>query len=1084
MLKKKSNRCCALVVVLAMLLCCIGSISVSANEDLFNPSVGFNNDPSNQFYNLIEHDRLQGRSERSTYITSTDTDPVLGSVVTATTNQGNGNQASIADYGTFAIVNNYNYVTIMYKYSGSDNIVWMGETYTDNQAEWVTSTTYGDGEWHTLVFDFTDIHKAHSNAYAKAFTIEYGKNGEALSAQFANWRLYDHNPFINSVSIDNIKPIAGGVSYSTTDVPQGANYIVKNIEWTESNGGAVSEFEIGKSYTATVTLKANAGYLFVADGTYSIGDNTTFLDISSDVMGNEVTLKKTFGALEEPEEIEDLFNPSVGFNNDPSNQFYNLIEHDRLQGRSERSTYITSTDTDPVLGSVVTATTNQGNGNQASIADYGTFAIVNNYNYVTIMYKYSGSDNIVWMGETYTDNQAEWVTSTTYGDGEWHTLVFDFTDIHKAHSNAYAKAFTIEYGKNGEALSAQFANWRLYDHNPFINSVSIDNIKPIAGGVSYSTTDVPQGANYIVKNIEWTESNGGAVSEFEIGKSYTATVTLKANAGYLFAADGTYSIGDNTTFLDISSDVMGNEIKLQKTFDEITLDRLTNLVENGDMEQPSDSIHKFHTDATGIVTKYDTDASGNKYLTLDASNNEETWAVAALSVDCNLTKGQTYYYTLKAKVSKDSTDKANVDGSAMYIAFGDSGDSASFWMEDEFIKQTGIYTASQNISSIWMLPKFSNIAEYESTSVYSIDDFEIYNITDAKKITYSSRGCGITVEGDNIVIDDMSRTIYADEGTVLTFTADPISIEGKTFVCSDGVQSIGDNKFTYIVGSNDSDVKIEYVDNITYAVDGEKLVVSAIDSGNRCVIVANYNTDESLKEVWSGDATTSSLNGEVTLSPNVELNGAKILCWNSMLDIKPLRREAKIMPKANVFLVGDSSCYDNSERSKVQGWGYYFKNMISNANVINESAWDATVTEFLESDRYKDMKSKWNNGDYMVVSLGIYDCKNTTAIAFSDALTRLVNEAKAEGVNVILVKEQETIGRRTEEFTTILNAVGSVGEALNVPVVDLYSVTGNLTLAERAGDYKSLTDAGAQCIAEKLYTLIMNTDTDLKYYLK
>ena len=1068
------NRFYSMLIVIVILFGFTGNVSVSFAAS--NPAIGFYNVPSAQIYNLIGHSGLIGRSERSTYIINSANDFEVGTVINVVNHAGNGNQASIANYGTYANSGNYNYVTCMYKYTGADFTASMGETYQDNSKEWVTSKTYGDGKWHMLVFDFSDYHKKHLNAYVKSYELEYGRNGDAINAQFANWCLYKENPIISFAQIIVEEPVIGNAPADAVRLYDEINYTVKKIEWTDSQGNSVTKFETGIRYTVKATLKANDGYFFKYDGNYNIGESTDSSEVSLEMMGNELILKKQFDALPVAP------NSPVGFFNQPSGQFYNLIGHNSLCGSSDFGTSIISVNNVDNLGPVVTT---EGIANSARIQSYGTRAITEAYNYVTVMYKYLGQDSVLWMGEAYNDGGIDWSVpeQNIYGDGKWHTLVFDFTKAHETHFEARTTGFEMDYGSGNTSLTMQFANWCLYKENPIINSVSVEVPEPIAGDIVFNTFQLPQNASYYVENVKWVDSHGAVADKYLLGESYTVIIRLKAYKGYFFEGEGIYTIGENTVVSKPSVEMMGNEIILKKTFEEIMPEVRINLIENSDMEYPSSAFGPSHTNAMGIRTMYERDLTGNTYFTLDASQNKETWANPSMMVKCELKKGRTYFYTLKTKIEKETLCRANTDSVGMYFSFGNS-DHTTFMTGNEFVKQTGIYTAKNNISSIWMIPKFSD-KNIELTAVYSIDDFEIYNITGTKKITYSTKHCDvkqITADSD-IVVDDMSRTIYADEGTTITFSVNNAGADGKAFVYSNGVKNIGNNNFTYTVGGNDGDVIIKYVDDVTYSINGDDLIVSAVDSGNRRVVAATYNADGSLCNVWSDDATTSKKGEDVLFRPTVNLDKAKIFCWNDLNSMKPLKKDYKVMPKTNVFIVGDNSCVENVAHKNIQGWGYYFKNMLSNVNVINESSQNATITEFLASDRYKDMKSKWKNGDYMFISFGINDCIALTKDVFSDNLKKLVYEAETVGVNAILIKEQETIGRRNSLFTHFLDEVDSVGIASDVPVIDLYSVTSDMSFAERAGDCVSLTDAGAEYVAEKLYALLLECDTDMRYYL-
>lgn len=147
-----------------------------------------------------------------------------------------------------------------------------------------------------------------------------------------------------------------------------------------------------------------------------------------------------------------------------------------------------------------------------------------------------------------------------------------------------------------------------------------------------------------------------------------------------------------------------------------------------------------------------------------------------------------------------------------------------------------------------------------------------------------------------------------------------------------------------------------------------------------------------------------------------------------------------------VWFCGDSTVcnYYPKDTSVQAGWGQVFDQYIDSSwQVRNMAASGQYARGFVEAGQFDAIKTYGKTGDLFIISIGINDTNYSTAEEYTTYVTQMVQEAKAKGMSVILVKQQ---GRHSDLSRTSLlsgrwfgGQLDAIGAAENVPVMDLFT---------------------------------------------
>ncbi|WP_295154253.1 GDSL-type esterase/lipase family protein, partial [uncultured Ruminococcus sp.] len=115
---------------------------------------------------------------------------------------------------------------------------------------------------------------------------------------------------------------------------------------------------------------------------------------------------------------------------------------------------------------------------------------------------------------------------------------------------------------------------------------------------------------------------------------------------------------------------------------------------------------------------------------------------------------------------------------------------------------------------------------------------------------------------------------------------------------------------------------------------------------------------------------------------------------------------------------------------------------------------------FYQDGQFEPIRYYGKPGDYYIISIGINDTNYSNASEYYDVVTKMVKEAKAKGMNVILVKQQGRHGdyNRSPRLTGrwFGGELDTIGREQNVKVVDLFNAWQDFGFS--IGGYDAMTE--------------------------
>lgn len=165
----------------------------------------------------------------------------------------------------------------------------------------------------------------------------------------------------------------------------------------------------------------------------------------------------------------------------------------------------------------------------------------------------------------------------------------------------------------------------------------------------------------------------------------------------------------------------------------------------------------------------------------------------------------------------------------------------------------------------------------------------------------------------------------------------------------------------------------------------------------------------------------------------------------SALDIEWVSGDTQLPP--TIWMCGDSTvCNYYPKASSVQaGWGQVLDQFVDSSKwqIRNMAASGQYAKGFVNAGQFDPVLKYGKAGDIYIISIGINDTNYSNADEYTETVTSMVKQAKAKGMQVILVKQQ---GRASDVsrnpalkgrwFGGQLDAIGA---AENVQVIDLFT---------------------------------------------
>ena len=166
-----------------------------------------------------------------------------------------------------------------------------------------------------------------------------------------------------------------------------------------------------------------------------------------------------------------------------------------------------------------------------------------------------------------------------------------------------------------------------------------------------------------------------------------------------------------------------------------------------------------------------------------------------------------------------------------------------------------------------------------------------------------------------------------------------------------------------------------------------------------------------------------------------------------------------------IWIGGDSTVCDQ-DSTNYTGWGQrlpqFFQSPVSIANYADSG--ESSGSFLNSSAMFGAIKAGWKSGDWFFIQVGHND-KDTPAATFQANMTSYVTQAKAAGVNIVLVTPISRVGYTlAEEHVNSTGAnlpqiIRDLGTSQNVPVIDLTVTTWNWIQKISPIDYFASTGA-------------------------
>jgi len=170
----------------------------------------------------------------------------------------------------------------------------------------------------------------------------------------------------------------------------------------------------------------------------------------------------------------------------------------------------------------------------------------------------------------------------------------------------------------------------------------------------------------------------------------------------------------------------------------------------------------------------------------------------------------------------------------------------------------------------------------------------------------------------------------------------------------------------------------------------------------------------------------------------------------SALDIEKVSDSTELPP--TIWFCGDSTVcnYYPKETSVQAGWGQVFDQYVDASwNVRNLAASGQYAAGFVNGGQFAPILKYGKAGDIYIISIGINDTNYSDRNEYKQVVTNMVQQAKAKGMQVILVKQQ---GRASDVNRNPLltgrwfgGELDAIGAAEGVQVIDLFTLWQNHT---------------------------------------
>jgi len=206
-------------------------------------------------------------------------------------------------------------------------------------------------------------------------------------------------------------------------------------------------------------------------------------------------------------------------------------------------------------------------------------------------------------------------------------------------------------------------------------------------------------------------------------------------------------------------------------------------------------------------------------------------------------------------------------------------------------------------------------------------------------------------------------------------------------------------------------------------------------------------------------------------------------------------------PAVKIALIGDSTVCEYPAEKPERGWGHFLGEYFNDSvQIVNLAASGRSTKTFLSEGRWA--KTLAEKPQWIFIQFGHNESKPEATDAgtdYRDNLHRYVKEARDSGASVVFITPMQRRnfkpdGTLDDNLAPYSDAMKAVGAELNVPVIDLHQMSGELylklgqqaclELANKPGDNTHFNEKGARAMAELIMGKLPEAVPELKPLLK
>lgn len=315
---------------------------------------------------------------------------------------------------------------------------------------------------------------------------------------------------------------------------------------------------------------------------------------------------------------------------------------------------------------------------------------------------------------------------------------------------------------------------------------------------------------------------------------------------------------------------------------------LENLIKNGDFSDGT--AGKFYA---GFEIEEGHTVSVEDGALKFVAENERSAEAPLVIYPYNLTAGARYLFSYKAKKGD------GMNAVEMYSGTKTGGDFSNYQPLSEDGAFNQYYTEfipSADGTDIRFYPKA--IDGVYSGGAYYLDDIELYNVTNAAKVSFNTASdieitCEIEAQNNKkAILDPVNNVVYAEKGAVISFTIINHDESKSVNVIGENVEHVHGNTYRCTAGYMDETISVDYasdvrIQSVNYM---KKQAVIYSDKDLECVVVAaTFNSNGKTVDAVPVDVTIeANSTATVDLSAFSTIKGVTLFIWNNLTDIDPI----------------------------------------------------------------------------------------------------------------------------------------------------------------------------------------------------